>query len=144
STISTDAVGPGNTSSVGTGINSSGQICGYLIANGYWQAFSSAGATNSVNLLPNAFNANGPSNALALNDFSQVVGYAGDSAGVGRAFLYDDIYGMQSIEGPLSGTYSQAQAINNNGQVVGYATGTAGNRAFAWDPVNGMQDLNSL
>ena len=39
---------------------------------------------------------------------------------------------------------SVARGINIIGQVVGGCRTDSGNRAFLWDPVNGMRDLGSL
>jgi probable HAF family extracellular repeat protein len=47
--------------------------------------------------------------------------------------------------GSLGGNSSTAYGVNKSNQVVGQATNAAGRgRAFIWDPVNGMRDLNSL
>jgi probable HAF family extracellular repeat protein len=42
------------------------------------------------------------------------------------------------------GIESRALGITDDGQVVGFSVGSTGRRAFIWDSVNGMQDLNVL
>lgn len=72
------------------------------------------------------------SNATALNDNGQVVGYssiAGDT--VTHAFLYS--YGTMTDLGTLGGSYSSANDINNSGQVVGGAyTSSGAYNAFSY------------
>jgi probable HAF family extracellular repeat protein len=87
------------------------------------------------------------SNAAAINDASQVVGYAGTTAGSSHAFLWTASGGMQDL-GTLTGnasSYSQANAINAAGQVIG-TSGAAGNttHAFLWTSGGGMKDLGVL
>jgi probable HAF family extracellular repeat protein len=82
------------------------------------------------------------SDAAAINDSGQVVGWADTSAGSSHAFLYSA--GTMQDLGTLGGSDSQAYAINASGQVVGWSSIVAGyQRAFLY--TNGtMQDLNSL
>ena len=47
--------------------------------------------------------------------------------------------------GTLGGTYSFARGINNCSTVVGFSTTSIGEgRAFIWDDVNGMRDMNDF
>ena len=57
------------------------------------------------------------SEALAINDVGQVVGWLYDNA-TAEAFLYDDAEGLRSL-GTFGGEASKATAINNHGQIVG-------------------------
>lgn len=60
-----------------------------------------------------------------------------------HAFAYLD--GSLLDLGTLGGSYSSGRAINESEQVVGTSYGSAGeDRAFIWDSVNGMVDLNTL
>jgi chitinase len=81
--------------------------------------------------------------ASGINEAGQVVGFAENSAGVGRAFLYSD-GAMQDLGTLPGGTTSSASDINDAGQVVGSAGNPAGvTRAILYS--NGaMQDLNTL
>jgi probable HAF family extracellular repeat protein len=82
------------------------------------------------------------SDAEAINDSGQVVGWAETSAGSSHAFLYSA--GTMQDLGTLGGSSSGASAINASGQVVGGSTLATGvERAFLY--TNGaMRDLNSL
>jgi probable HAF family extracellular repeat protein len=86
----------------------------------------------------------GGSEATAINDSGQVVGWswtANDSEQ--HAFLYDSTNGMTDLH-TLGGNYSEATDINNSGQVVGSSYNSSERRAFLYDSTNGMQDLNDL
>src|SRR5207249_10877493 len=89
------------------------------------------------------------SQAQAINDAGQVVGFSGDPSmgGLGHAFLWDN--GTMRDLGTLPGyDYSIALGINNDGRVVGYSftaptqSMPITSRAFLWD--NGtMSDLGT-
>ncbi|REL33743.1 DUF3466 family protein [Rhodohalobacter sp. SW132] len=87
------------------------------------------------------------SDALAINDQGQVVGYAENASGQQRAFIWHKDTGMTDL-GTLPG-YSQSRAtdINNLAQVVGWSANSthssSGRRYFLWDEVNGMTDLGT-
>jgi len=85
------------------------------------------------------------SQARALNESAQVVGYSDlTSSTFLHAFIWDATNGMQDL-GEIGGNYSSAYAINESGQVVGegYLAAPLGLRhAFIWDATNGIQDLN--
>ena len=97
----------------------------------------------------------GWSQATAVNDSGQVVGYSsipggntngcfpGDITGY-RAFVWSVTAGMRDL-GTLGGKCSLATAVNNSGQVVGWSTDAAGHtRAFLWTEGGGMVELAPL
>ena len=89
--------------------------------------------------------------ATDIDDAGQVVGYQwGAPYGNSAAFLWtpDSPNGQAGSFNDLGvfpgGIDSRATAINNAGQVVGSGAASDGwGRAFLWDPVNGMVDLNN-
>lgn len=73
--------------------------------------------------------------AYAISDNGQVAGFLGN-----RAFKWDSVTGTRYL-GTLPGdTSSYAYGINNSGQVVGYSVGRW-YRAFVWDAIHGIQEL---
>jgi probable HAF family extracellular repeat protein len=84
------------------------------------------------------------SEALGVNNYTQVVGWSTVPSGDEHAFLWTKAGGMQDL-GTLGGASSRATAINDNGQVVGFALTSAGDRhAFLWTATDGMRDLGTL
>ncbi|MBI4824805.1 MAG: InlB B-repeat-containing protein [Nitrospirae bacterium] len=79
------------------------------------------------------------SQANAINDSGQVVGYSRISGTTGHAFLWDRINGMQDIG--TSGVSSSANDINNSGHVVGDIGGGLWGNPFIWNEINGMREL---
>lgn len=91
--------------------------------------------------------------AYDINNTDQVVGwsnYTSSTASTARqATLWTNVTGTPVLTGLGflgTGTTSEAYAVCETGMVVGKSTttGTTNERAFIWDPVNGMQDLNTL
>ncbi len=62
----------------------------------------------------------GRSNAQAINNRGEAVGFSLTAAGHGHAFLWRS--GVMTDLGTLGGDYSVATAINEGGQIVGYST----------------------
>ncbi|HYE16621.1 MAG TPA: DUF3466 family protein [Pyrinomonadaceae bacterium] len=138
----------GGNSSAARGINNLGQIVGYSATRtGQTHAFLlSDGTMTDLGTLGTG----SLSFAYEINDAGQVVGYSTTSTGgispVFHAFLYTKEGGMQDL-GALPGTSGRSVAydINAGGEVVGYSEIARGvSRAFVWDSVNGMRDLNDL
>ena len=123
------------TSSVGHGINNSGQVVGYSYeANGtgtidafLWDRVD--GMTD-LGAVPGATSV---SIATGINDSGQVVGYGGAYNFGSRGFLWDSVTGMTDL-GYLSdrNSYTVAHGINDISQVVGYSTAANGFRGFLW------------
>jgi probable HAF family extracellular repeat protein len=84
------------------------------------------------------------SEALGVNNYTQVVGWSNVPSGDEHAFLWTKAGGMQDL-GTLGGSSSRATAINDNGQVVGSALTSSGDRhAFLWTATDGMRDIGTL
>lgn len=85
-----------------------------------------------------------------INNLGQVVGnsFVPSSPEVGHAFVWQN--GVMTDLGVLPGTDSSlALGVNDNGFVVGTSyvgppSSASGHRAFIWDSVNGLQDLNDM
>ncbi|MDY7787485.1 DUF3466 family protein [Burkholderia ubonensis] len=136
---------PGYTDSEALGINSNGQVVGFLSHGRGRHQFRSAflyrnGVMTDLGAL---LNPDQISVATAINNRGQVVGYLGNSAlGLEHAFLFDN--GVTTDLGTLpGGRTSDASAINNRGDVVGTASTATGTHAFLYkDGV--MTDLGTL
>lgn len=131
----------------GVKINNSGQLAGeFNDASGRSQAFywdSTHGTQLLGNLNENPLYAQySQSEAAAINNYGQVIGWADDTSNNDRAFLWDSVNGMQNLGslGTSGGNYSRAWGVNDAGQVVGKSN----NRAFLWDDINGIQDIGTL
>lgn len=108
---------PGGTTSVGLGINNSGQVVGYSNTSGAERGFIYSGGV----MTPLGSLTGGSSNAYGINDGGQAVGSSVASNGRLHAVLYGPS-GSPTDLGTLGGPESHAYAISNNGQVAGYAS----------------------
>lgn len=130
----------GGDSSLGYGINSSGQVTGGAqLANGQARAFITInGVMTNLGTLGGDY-----SLGMGINDSGQVTGAASLTMG-GLPHAFVSTNGVMSDLGSFAGGYSYGTAINNSGQVVG-ASFTEGWQQRAFVTINGvMTDLNSL
>jgi probable HAF family extracellular repeat protein len=129
------AVGPANLNSVGTAINASGEVAGYLWNCCYTaHAFLySSGIFADLGTLPGDID----SYAEGMNDAGQVTGNS-DSSTASRAFLYSNgvMVDLNSLINPGLGiTLTDAGAINNSGQIAATGIDAAGRQeAFLLTP----------
>ncbi|WP_157268017.1 hypothetical protein [Azohydromonas aeria] len=106
--IATD--GPGTA----TGVNAGGEVVGSYTQGGTSQAFRWKG--NVLTPLPGL--GGGGSHAAAINDRSEIVGWAEVAPGVRHAAYF---FGGKAYDlGSWGGVNSQATAINANGDIVGF------------------------
>ena len=121
-------------------INAAGVITGATDTTHNINAFIySNGVMQDIGTLPHGTY----SNATAINNAGQVVGFADAGTGLLFGFLYSA--GTMTNLGSLPGGYgSYAQGINNKGQIVGYGTLANGHEHAFLDANNTMTDLNSL
>lgn len=122
----------------GYGVNIHGQVAG---ESGYTNPFLWDGTSTIV--LGNLGGMDSGA-AHALNDLTQVVGYANHSSGFDRAFLWEN--GVMNDLGVLSRSgwgRSEARDINNAGQVVGVSASDTDPHAFLWES-GIMTDLGGL
>jgi probable HAF family extracellular repeat protein len=158
----TDLGSLGGGYSIARGINNSGQVVGSAYtSDSQWHAFRTA-ANQPINPATDDLGTFGgdpsqpgadTSDAFAINDSGQVVGYA-DSGGGRRAFLHSGSGPLVSTDnlGTLGGpsSYVFSHGINNSGQVAGYSSisGNSGYHAFrtaANQPINpATDDLGTL
>ena len=83
------------------------------------------------------------SHAYSINNSSEAVGYAW--GGYKRAVYWNSTTTGPTDLGTLGGTDSTAFEISESGHVVGWAHISSGTRrAFVWDDLNGMRNLNAL
>jgi len=127
-------------------LNDYGQIVGnhnYGASYMYYSVeMGKSGIFQIGHLLGGAFNG---SDALANNDFGQIVGYMLNALGQQRAFIWDEENGVSDL-GTLPGHLASAATdINNFGQVVGWSQGESSSdrRYFLWEKNTGMTDLGT-
>ena len=130
---------------IGYGINDSGEVVG----SGSGGAFVYTPATGMRNI--GTFDgSNTESNAYAVNNTGQVVGYSETATSPSHAFIWTPSVGFTNL-GTLKGDVaSAAYALNSTGEVVGYSApgglAPAGSEehAFSWTTSGGMVDLGAL
>jgi probable HAF family extracellular repeat protein len=84
------------------------------------------------------------SQAVAINNAGQVVGWSVGADGRARAFVWKRNEGMKALGFLPGGDNSRALDINNAGHIVGTSGSSLGERAFVWTAPGGMKDLNVL
>ena len=134
----TDLGALGGVSSVGLGVNDSGQVTGYINTGSVAdQAFF--GDENGLIGL-SGFDSQGQ----GINNSGQITGYFNSGVGSNRAFIVDFVGKKGQLLGTLGGSDSYGYGINDSGQVAGFSTTTTGERhAFIGDE-NGLTDLGTL
>lgn len=125
---------PGFNSGVAWGVNNQGRIVGFVqnVDGSIARAVMWSGGS-VVLLAPNVY-----SYARSINDLGRVA--VTTSSGCG---LYKDgtLTDLGSLPG---GNCAEAAAINNADLIVGESIVGGGPRAFIWDSIRGMRDLNVL
>ena len=133
----------------GADINNSGVVVGQTqtAINAGSHAFVAVANTMvDLGLLPDADPEGASSNAVAINDPGQIVGWANiaTSPFSRHAVLWSPTYVIEDL-GTLGGASSEAVDINASGQVIGMSDVSAGGRhGFLWTSGGGMQDLSTL
>jgi probable HAF family extracellular repeat protein len=133
---------PGDGTSAGNGLNSSGQVTGIAsypgdgTSTGHGFVYSGGSSTELATLGGNYSSGNG------INDSGQLTGSSTLANGAGHAFVYSG--GSLQDLGTLGGDTSEGSAINNSGQMTGSADLANGDsHAFLYS--NGMMhDLGTL
>jgi probable HAF family extracellular repeat protein len=133
------------------GLNASGQVVGLVRNRAFLWTPSVANGTSGSMIILGTFGGN-LSLAQDINTSGQVTGYATQSDGSYRAFLYSQ--GVLTNLGTLGANFSAGYGINDAGQVTGgsyvNSGGTSNEHAFLWTPTipNGssgsMADLGTL
>jgi probable HAF family extracellular repeat protein len=127
-------------SSVGQGINASGQVTGYSQGTDFTiHAFLySGGSMADLGNLGDSFSV-----GTGINASGQVTGYSAGTDHNIHAFLYSG--GSMTDLGTLGGSSSNGFGMNDYGQVTGTSLMPDTNvHAFLYTPGTGMVDLNSL
>jgi probable HAF family extracellular repeat protein len=139
---------PGGNTSRGYAINASGQVAG-VSDNGFVgnRAFRTT-ATGVLNAASDLGTLGGSlSEALALNDAGRVTGWSLNSSFLMHAYRTTATGGINAAAdlGVLPGDdESIGASINFAGVVVGVSRRTGSDRAFVFDDVFGLRDLNAL
>lgn len=135
----------GATSSVGNGVNNSGQVTGSTsVGSGaFLTGPGGGGPFIDLGVLPDGTSSTG----MAVNDKGQVAGYTVGPPGFEtKSFLSGLNGGPLQALGSLGGQSTLAAAVNNSGEVTGTADdGTGNNTAFATGPNGqGIYNLGSI
>jgi probable HAF family extracellular repeat protein len=133
----------GGSNSYAYGINNAGTVVGtsYLSGDSTFHAYMAQGG-DLTDIKPLTGH-DGFSEAMAINDRGQVVGYSSSTDDGSHAFSY--LNGQMTDLGTLGGLYSGANAVNGGGMIVGYAylAGDVISHGFVY--ANGvMIDLGTL
>lgn len=148
---------PGTTPS---GINDAGQVVGsFPLGNGRWTDFNENGAVDDGELAPigNLVNGTKAPTAERINASGQVGGIMENAYAKKQAYLWTDADGNNVAEASEVITFGSdlqntfVRDMNDAGTIVGgsyhwrYQPGKGSSRrAYIWDSVNGIRDLNEL
>jgi probable HAF family extracellular repeat protein len=126
---------------VAQAINSSGVVAGYSDYNELLYTHAVLWIRGVVTEL-GTFAGGRLSEALGINDSSQVTGFSDSATNSPQAFLWSSSQGMQDLGTLPGGYYSQGLAINAEGEVAGFSNASDGAwHAFLWSASTGMQAL---
>ena len=135
--VTTDIGTLGGASTIGRGINASGQMTGWSDTTGLPHAFLySRGKLKDLGTLGGTY-----SEGNAINDAGQVAGTSYTVDGLKHAFLYSK--GLMKDLGTLGGQQSEGLALNGVGEVTGSSATGAVQHAFLYTGGQ-MLDLNDL
>ncbi len=126
-----------------TGLNDSGQICGYAqtVGDGLFHAFrwSAGSGIRDLGTLDG-----GESSGQAINAGGDVVGYSGGQLRPIHAFRWSASAGMIDL-GSLANDVSSAVALNDSGLISGFSNTASGDtHAFVWTRARGIEDIGTL
>jgi len=109
---------PGSTSAQATGINNSGNVCGYFVdAKGVNRGWVLIGGRFDILNVPGSTG----TQALGLNNKGRVVGSYTDSAGNSHGFIYrESTQTFQSVDDPVGFGTTVVNGINDKGVLVGF------------------------
>ena len=133
----------------GTDINNAGMVVGRAQTAIDEEARAFVAVTDlmvDLGILPGTSLKLAGSEALAINDVGQIVGWAHTAASprARHAVLWSAAHVIQDL-GTLGGDASTAVDINASGQVIGMSDAPGGGqRGFLWTSGGGMQDLVTL
>ncbi len=135
--------------SIAYSINNSSEVVGYYLSSDFILKAFVWKSDKGIQELPGFLGSD-------INMSGQVVGFYSVAQDNNRAFLWDGsskFQDLSTISGNLNLQFfdSEANSINNSGLIVGYSDSIIdpeqelwGRKAFIWDSVNQMQDLNDL
>ncbi len=135
--------------SIAYSINNSGEVVGYSLSSDFILKAFVWKSDKGIQELPGFLGSD-------INMSGQVVGFYAVPEDNNRAFLWNgskEFQDLNTISGNVNLQFfdSEANSINNSGLIVGYSDRIIeadrelwSRKAFIWDSVNQMQDLNDL
>lgn len=122
-------------------VNDAGQVCGAVSGQAFVHDFDT-GSSTLLGTLGGDW-----SGALGLSDRGHAVGWSSDPlTNEASPFVWTASAGMRSLGTPAGPGFAEgrALAVNDRGTVVGTLEVPGGTRAFVWDELSGMHDLNDV
>jgi len=125
---------PGSTSAQATGINNSGNSCGFFVdSKGVNHGWVLTGGNFDILNVPGSTG----TQALSLNNKGQVVGSYTDSAGNSHGFAYEErTKAFQPVDDPDGVSTTVVNGINDHGDMVGFFGTAPINSGFVATPRN--------